>query len=140
MRASIRGSIRKVMVTDSDSSEPAATAASISRKSSRFSAQNADSPSSLSKSGTSSQVLITFMTLRVVFVGGASRRAQGLVHFPLIKELLLRLERPGMDDPRGLPVRAVNGQDAGAVGGHSQVEEPRLGGEPGGVAQEADGE
>jgi len=39
MRASIRGSIRSVMVTDSDASALPDVAASISRKSGRFSDQ-----------------------------------------------------------------------------------------------------
>jgi len=56
IRASIRGSIRSVMVTDSPTSEFPATAPSIKRKSGRFSAQKSASASSLSKIGTSSHL------------------------------------------------------------------------------------
>lgn len=56
MRASIRGSNRNVTVTDSEDSALPETAASISRKSGRFSTQNAASAVSLSKIGTSSQL------------------------------------------------------------------------------------
>ena len=56
MRASIRGSIRSVMVTDSDPSALSDMADSIRRKSGRFSDQKSASASSLSKIGTSSQL------------------------------------------------------------------------------------
>src|SRR5580704_16797976 len=56
MRASIRGSMRKVMVTDSAASALPAVADSIRRRSGRFSAQKTASASSLSKRGTSSQL------------------------------------------------------------------------------------
>ena len=56
IRASIRGSIRSVMVTDSDYSALPATAASMSRTPGRFSDQNVASAASLSKIGTSSQL------------------------------------------------------------------------------------
>ena len=56
MRASIRGSIRSVIVTDSDDSALPETAVSISRTAGRFSAQNVASAASLSNSGTSSQL------------------------------------------------------------------------------------
>ena len=56
MRANMRGSIRNVMVTDSDVSALPETAVSMSRTPGRFSAQNAASAASLSKIGTSSQL------------------------------------------------------------------------------------
>src|ERR1017187_2893013 len=56
MRASIRGSIRSVMVTDSDASALPAVADSMSRRSGRFSVQKLASASSLSKRGTSSHL------------------------------------------------------------------------------------
>src|SRR5208282_477286 len=62
MRASIRGSIRSVMVTDSDASALPDVAASISRKSGRFSDQKPASASSLSKIGTSSQLANALMS------------------------------------------------------------------------------
>src|ERR1043166_3523270 len=58
MRASIRGSMRNVMVTDSDDSLAPATAVSISRRSGLFSAQKSASAVSLSKIGTSSHLAI----------------------------------------------------------------------------------
>src|SRR3569832_1319402 len=61
MRASIRGSIRRVMVTDSDDSLGPATADSNKRKSGRFSDQKSASASSLSKMGTSSHLAIARM-------------------------------------------------------------------------------
>ena len=69
MRANIRGSIRNVMVTDSESSLAAATADSINRKSGRFSDQNSASADSLSNIGTSSQLAMERML--IVFVGTA---------------------------------------------------------------------
>ena len=56
MRANMRGSIRSVMVTDSDVSALPETAVSINRTPGRFSAQNVASATSLSNSGTSSQL------------------------------------------------------------------------------------
>ena len=56
MRASMRGSKRSVTVTDSDASAWPATDDSMSRTSGRFSDQKPASASSLSKSGTSSQL------------------------------------------------------------------------------------
>src|SRR6266540_974836 len=114
MRASIRGSIRSVMVTDSESSAPATRAASMSRRSGRLSAQNAASACSLSNRGTSSQVESVFMA--------GSRVAEGLVHLALVEELLFVLEQPGMDDPDGLAVGSVDAENAGAVGGSAEVE------------------
>ena len=56
MRANMRGSIRNVMVTDSETSLVPATATSINRKSGRVSDQKSDSDFSLSNIGTSSQL------------------------------------------------------------------------------------
>src|SRR5260221_8173513 len=95
-----------VLMTDSDISELAAPAASINRRSGRFSAQNDASDSSLSKSGTSSHVVIEFI----------SRTTQGLIHFALIKKLLLRLERSGVDNPDRLPVGPIHREDSSAPG------------------------
>src|SRR5947209_7459465 len=89
MRASIRGSIRRVMVTDSEISELAATVASISRSSIRLSAQKAASASSLSKSGTSSQLTTGFILLKGVIL-----IIQGLVELALVEKPLFRLEQP----------------------------------------------
>src|SRR6266487_1658467 len=132
MRASIRGSIRSVMLTDSESSAPATRAASMSRRSGRFSAQKAASACSLSNRGTSSQVERVFMA--------GSRVAEGLVHLALVEEFFLVLERPGVDDPDGLAVGAVDAEDAGASGGSAKVEISGLSGEAGGIGQQLDGE
>src|SRR3954471_22326065 len=59
--------------------------------------------------------------------------SQGLVHLPMIKKLLLRLERSGKDDPHRLAVCPVNGKNPGAPGGMAQIEVARLGGEPAGI-------
>jgi hypothetical protein len=53
----MRGSIRKVIVTDSADSAPDATEESINLAETEFSDQNDPSASSLSKIGTSSQLL-----------------------------------------------------------------------------------
>src|SRR5712691_1031455 len=63
MRASMRGSIRSVIVTDSELSVGPATAVSINRKSGLFSAQKPASASSLSKIGISSHLAIARMLL-----------------------------------------------------------------------------
>src|SRR5262245_27892608 len=123
MRASIRGSMRRVIVTDSDNSVPAATADSIKRKSGRFSAQNADSASSLSQRGTSSQLEMVFMS------AVSSRVAQGLVHLALIKKLLFRLEPARVDDAHRFAVGPVDCENALAIGSHAQIEIAGLRGE-----------
>src|SRR4051794_38738552 len=149
MRASCRGSIRSVIVTESIS-EVDATELSISRISMRFSAQNMASASSLWKSGTSSQLDIEFIVWWCELEEGSAspcpsppaereiatgRRdwyslrswcSEGLVHLPVIKEFLLRLEGPGEDDPHRLAVCAVNGENPGAPAGVTQVEIARL--------------
>src|SRR5262245_61785466 len=119
----MRGSMRSVMVIDSETSELAATVASMRRRSRRFSAQNAASASSLSKSGTSSQFVTAFISLA----------AQGLVHLSLIKKLLFRFKGTGKDDSNLLPVRPVNAENARPAGGHTQIEVTRLNGEARGV-------
>src|SRR5882724_2550856 len=58
----MRGSIRSVIVTDSAESVALATDNSIKRKSGRLTDQNAASASSRSKSGTSSQLEMAFMS------------------------------------------------------------------------------
>src|SRR6266404_2889910 len=63
MRASMRGSMRSVIVTDSALSVGPATAVSINRKSGLFSAQKPASASSLSKIGISSHLAIARMLL-----------------------------------------------------------------------------
>src|SRR6266478_2443803 len=63
MRASIRGSMRSVIVTDSALSVGPATDVSINRKSGLFSAQKPASASSLSKIGISSHLAIARMLL-----------------------------------------------------------------------------
>src|SRR5687768_2205671 len=118
MRASMRGSIRKVIVTDSDTSEDAATDESISRKSRRFSAQKAASASSLSKSGISFQLFRAFM-----WGSGAS---EVLVHFALVEILLLHGEWPGVNHSHRFAVRAVNTENPCARGRYSQIEIARL--------------
>src|SRR5436190_18602096 len=104
MRASIRGSIRRVIVTDSETSDPAATADSIRRKSRRFSAQKAASASSLSKSGTSSQLEMEFMA--------DLGRAESLVHPAVVKIFLLGFEGTRVNDADGLAVRAINAENS----------------------------
>src|SRR5579862_9214682 len=110
MRASIRGSIRSVIVTDSDDSTVFATAVSISRRSGRFSAQKSASADSLSKIGTSSQRANEFMAIFVsllIRVEPSSVR-QSLVQLALVKIPLFRLQRPGVDDPKLFPVGPIN--------------------------------
>src|SRR5688572_25333067 len=131
MRASMRGSIRKVMVTDSDASEEAATQLSISRRSSRLSAQKAASASSVSKRGISFQFAIAFM---------GSRGCQVLIHLPLVKVVFLRSKGTRKDDTNRLAVRAVNAENAGAARRNAYVEIARLRGEARGVRHEANGE
>ena len=65
MRASIRGSMRKPMATDSELSTLLATADSIRRRSGRFSAQKSTSATSLSNMGTSSQLAKVFKAVRL---------------------------------------------------------------------------
>src|SRR5665213_426332 len=122
MRASIRGSIRSVMVTDSDDSALPATADSIRRRSGRFSAQNPASASSLSKSGTSSQFA---KVLTANYFCRASGRKR-LFHFPLIKKPFLRLERARVQNTDGTAVRPIHADDSDAAGGHSEIEKSRL--------------
>lgn len=61
--ANIRGSTRNVIDTDSDSPLLPEVELSINRKSTRFSNQNAASPSSLEKVGTSSQLVTAFISI-----------------------------------------------------------------------------
>jgi hypothetical protein len=93
MRASIRGSIRNVIVTDSAASPLPATADSMSRKSGRFSDQKFASASSLSNSGTSSQlanvriqffqvILILMLILVPLYPSKASVRMRMIMIIP----------------------------------------------------------
>src|SRR6185437_4548510 len=140
MRASIRGSIRNEIATDSaESPLLPANADSINRRSGRFSAQKLTSPSSLSKRGTSSQVA----KARIIKRDGGECRAtfqtctarhsvphpsliQRLVHLPLVKISFLRLEWPGQHHPDLLPIRAIHTENPYAPRGHSQVKVPGL--------------
>src|SRR5437868_13933517 len=69
----MRGSIRKVMVTDSEASALPATAPSIRRTSGLFSAQKPASAASLSKIGTSSHLAIARIFVHYVRVVGCER-------------------------------------------------------------------
>src|ERR1035438_246597 len=124
MRASIRGSIRSVMVTDSDASALPAVADSMRRRSGRFSAQNSASASSLSKRGTSSHLAnarITKKINRLLIDGLLERRlrhptihlsinptiqkfrvslGKSLPHFALVEETFFRLKRPRRSEER----------------------------------------
>src|SRR5437879_13671186 len=71
----MRGSIRRVIVTDSAESVALATDNSIKRKSGRLTDQNAASASSRSNSGTSSQLEMAFIAS---FCPIAPRRPVGL--------------------------------------------------------------
>src|SRR5882672_5955323 len=150
IRASIRGSIRNVIVTDSEASELPATAASIRRTSGLFSAQKSASASSLSKIGTSShfpiaRIFVHCPRRRFRSASSPGRLAvetddegsrslrQILVHLPLIEESFLRLKGPRKDDADLFAVRAIHAKDASAVDGHAQVEKPGLDRKPRGV-------
>src|SRR5579864_335376 len=99
MRASIRGSKRSVTVTDSEASAPPAMAASMSRRSGRFSAQNVTSATSLSKRGTSSQLAKVCMANFDEFISRADSLCQWLFHFALVEEPFLWHERPHQQHP-----------------------------------------
>src|SRR5271154_1018669 len=152
MRASIRGSIRSVMVTDSEASALPAVAASIRRKSGRFSDQKFASASSLSKSGTSSQLakvcIFLFHTRphpRLRFFCFEDQDEdddendflrQRLIHFPLVKKSFFRLERPRVQDADGFSVGAIHAGNPNATCRHSEVEKARLNAESRRVRQQ----
>src|SRR5688572_1094336 len=137
IRASMRGSMRKVIVTDS-ASPPVATAASMSRISIRFSAQNAASASSLSNIGTSSQVATAFMLVAGLSdLTNSFQAPQCLVGTALIKEPLLGFERTGKNHANQLAVSAVDTEDTLPVDRDSQVEKAGLRREAGGVRHES---
>src|ERR1035438_7420747 len=151
MRASIRGSIRSVMVTDSEASELSDRAASISRRSGRFSSQKSDSAASLSNSGTSSQlakvrIFFRFVLLLVlVFLSSITRTRtrrilsrQRLIQLPLVKKSLFRLERPGVQHADGFSVRAIDAENSQAARRHAEVEETCLNTKPRRVGQQLD--
>src|SRR5215469_7241707 len=122
MRANMRGSIRSVMVIDS-ASEPPATAASMRRRSGRFSDQNSASLSSLSKRGTSSH----FAKARILIsCTDAFSQLQRLIHFALIKKLFFRFEGAGHENTDHTAIGAIDAKDADARGGDAQVKEPGL--------------
>src|ERR1700677_1688957 len=118
MRASIRGSMRSVMVTESASSPAPATEVSIRRTSMRVSAQKAASASSRSKRGTSSQFDKRFM-------GSLS---EGLVELSLIKETFLGLEVARENDASLAAVGAIDGKNARAISGGAKIKKPCLDG------------
>src|ERR1051325_10512871 len=60
---------------------------------------------------------------------------QRLVHFPLVKKPLFRLELPRIEDPDLFSIGPIHTENPRPAGGHPQVEEPRLNGKPGGVRQ-----
>src|ERR1017187_2846292 len=80
MRASIRGSIRSVMVTDSDASALPAVADSMSRRSGRFSVQKLASASSLSKRGTSSHLANARIKFLLSFSFSSSCSSSNSIH------------------------------------------------------------
>ena len=106
MRASIRGSIRNVMVTDSDPSALPEMAVSINRRAGRFSDQKSASASSLSKIGTSSQLAKVRISQKYFGPGLSGRKR--LVHFSLVKKPFFRIEPPGVEDADRFPVRPIN--------------------------------
>src|ERR1019366_6214438 len=149
MRASIRGSIRSVMVTDSDASALPAVADSMRRRSGRFSAQNSASASSLSKRGPSSHLANARITKKID--GLLERRlrhptihlsinptiqkfrvslGKSLPHFALVEETFFRLKRPRKHHPDLPSVGAIDAHDADATRRHAEVEKPRLHAEP----------
>src|SRR5580698_303811 len=126
MRASMRGSIRNVMVTDSAASALPAVAASMRRRSGRFSAQNNASASSLSKIGTSSQLA----NVRIGFQIRSGPRPRffifddedekdflrkRLVHFPLVKKSFFRLKHAGMQNADQSTVGPIHAENSGSA-------------------------
>src|SRR5277367_110252 len=117
MRASMRGSMRKVMVTESESSLPVViTASSINRTSIRLSAQNAASASSRSKIGISSQLEMAFILVNLL--------RQGLVQFALVKIAFLRLEGARENHAGLFAVGAVKSEDARTIRRRAEIEKP----------------
>src|SRR6267378_5863999 len=104
MRASIRGSMRSVIVTDSALSVGPATAVSINRKSGLFSAQKPASASSLSKIGTSSHLAIARMFSLNVSL------CQRLFHLALVEEPFFGLELAGENHANLPAIRAIDGE------------------------------
>jgi hypothetical protein len=146
------------MVTDSDASALPAVAASIRRRSGRFSDQNNASASSLSKIGTSSQlanVRICFLIHhlprrqlhpRISFFDFADEDAdendflrKSLIHFPLVKKSFFRFKHAGMQNADQPAVRPIHAENSFATGRHPQVEETRLHAKPRRVRQQPHG-
>ncbi|MDB6022584.1 MAG: hypothetical protein JWQ04_2441 [Pedosphaera sp.] len=59
------------------------------------------------------------------------------IQFALVKKALFRFHGTGVDDPHLLPVRPINTEYSGPVGGHAQVEKPGLNRKPGCVRQQS---
>src|SRR5687768_2151033 len=119
IRANIRGSIRNEIVTDSFASVATATDVSINRTPTLFSLQKVASASSLSKSGTSSQLVICGILLR-----------QRLIQLFLIKKLLLGSEKPGANHSDLTPIGPIHAKHARSACASAQVKIPGLHGEP----------
>src|SRR6266576_1645681 len=139
MRASMRGSIRSVIVTDSVASLLLATAACINRRSGRFSPQKSASATSLSKIGTSSQFAMERIVksrppdydefgcplsrgLVVLFPVFSLREC--LVQLPLIKKSFFGLERPRVNHPNLFSISSIHAENPDSACGHAQIEEP----------------
>src|ERR1035438_9498934 len=125
----MRGSIRNVMVIESDNSLPAATELSMRRTSTRVSAQKAASDSSRSKRGTSSQLEMAFIKKLL---------GQGLSHFSLIKKSVFRFERSGKNDAGLFAVGTKDRENAHAIGGHPEIEKTGLLGEARRIRHQSD--
>src|SRR6266550_2012318 len=158
MRASMRGSIRSVIVTDSVASLLLATADSINRRSGRFSPQKSASASSLSKIGTSSQFAIERiikrpqdyrppdydefccpLSLGLVILFPVFSPRECLIQLALIKKSFFGLERPRVNHPNLFSIRSIHAENPDSASGHSQIEEPRLNREPRRIRQQPDG-
>src|ERR1039457_4159146 len=127
------------MVTDSAASALPAVAASIRRKSGRFSTQNSASASSLSKIGTSSQLAkvrtnhVSLVTPHAPVLHSAQRDGGSLltgiqspVQFPLIKEPFFRFKSAGAQPPRHPAVGPIHAANSDPARRHSQAEKARL--------------
>src|SRR5262245_1382797 len=112
----MRGSIRRVMVTDSEPSLLPATADSMRQTSNLFSAQKSASATSLSKNGTSSHLIMAHVMSTYISLMG-----QSLIHLPLVEESFFGFEQPGVDNPDHFAVRAIHAEDASAADNHAEV-------------------
>src|SRR4051812_32417284 len=118
MRASRRGSNRRVIVVDSRvsalSREPF-----MSRTSSRASAQNTASSSSLSKCGTSRQLVMTF-------IGDVRRSVGALGVLAVVEGKLLRRHVPREQGAVAFSIGPENGEDPAIAHGFAKIEIARL--------------